>query len=168
MNTSSPVPAQRFDASTLAWLALLALAVAVYALGLGGQYIPSNGDELVYSHIARLTAASKQWLPLVSELDHMRNTKPPLLFWQGMLASDWGQHWSQAALRAPSLLYTLLTTGAILWSVQRITGNLRLPDQCARNLLAQSAHVLAAVGAPGWMPGQARHDSGRCMCLHDR
>jgi 4-amino-4-deoxy-L-arabinose transferase-like glycosyltransferase len=125
MNTSSPVPAQRFDASTLAWLALLALAVAVYALGLGGQYIPSNGDELVYSHIARLTAASKQWLPLVSELDHMRNTKPPLLFWQGMLASDWGQHWSQAALRAPSLLYTLLTTGAILWSVQKITGNLR-------------------------------------------
>ncbi len=125
MNPSSPAPAQGFDASTLAWLTLLALAVAVYALGLGGQYIPSNGDELVYSHIARLTAASKQWLPLVSELDHMRNTKPPLLFWQGILASDWGQHWSQAALRAPSLLYTLLTTGAILWSVQKITGNLR-------------------------------------------
>ena len=125
MNQIPPVPAQRFDASTLAWLALLALAVAVYALGLGGQYIPSNGDELVYSHIARLTAASTQWLPLVSELDHMRNTKPPLLFWQGMLVSDWGRHWNQAALRAPSLLYTLLTSGAILWSVQKITGNLR-------------------------------------------
>ena len=125
MNQTSPPPAQRFDASTLAWMALLALAVAVYAFGLGGQYIPSNGDELVYSHIARLTAASQQWLPLVSELDHMRNTKPPLLFWQGMLASDWGRHWNQAALRAPSLLYTLLTTGAILWSVRRITGNLR-------------------------------------------
>ncbi len=125
MNPSSPVPAQRFDASTLAWLALLAVAVAIYAFGLGGQYIPSNGDELVYSHIARLTAASQQWLPLVSELDHMRNTKPPLLFWQGMLASDWGRHWNQTALRAPSLLYTLLTTGAILWSVRRITGNLR-------------------------------------------
>ena len=125
MNQISPAPTQRFDASTLAWLALLALAVAVYALGLGGQYIPSNGDELVYSHIARLTAASQQWLPLVSELDHMRNTKPPLLFWQGMLASDWGQHWNQTVLRAPSLLYTLLTTGAILWSVQKITGNLR-------------------------------------------
>ena len=125
MNQTSPPPGQRFDASTLAWMALLALAVAVYAFGLGGQYIPSNGDELVYSHIARLTAASQQWLPLVSELDHMRNTKPPLLFWQGMLASDWGRHWNQAALRAPSLLYTLLTTGAILWSVRRITGNLR-------------------------------------------
>ena len=125
MNQASPPPTQRLDPSTLAWLVLLALALAVYALGLGGQYIPSNGDELVYSHIARLTAASQQWLPLVSELDHMRNTKPPLLFWQGILASDWGQHWSQAALRAPSLLYTLLTTGAILWSVQKITGNLR-------------------------------------------
>jgi 4-amino-4-deoxy-L-arabinose transferase-like glycosyltransferase len=125
MNQASPPTTQRFDASTLAWLALLALAVAVYAFGLGGQYIPSNGDELVYSHIARLTAASRQWLPLVSELDHMRNTKPPLLFWQGMMASDWGQNWSQAALRAPNLLYTMLTTGAILWSVQRITGNLR-------------------------------------------
>ena len=125
MNQASPPRAQRFDARTLAWLALLALAVAVYAFGLGGQYIPSNGDELVYSHIARLTAASSQWLPLVSELDHMRNTKPPLLFWQGMLASDWGRHWSQTALRAPSLLYTLLTCGAILWSVQKITGNLR-------------------------------------------
>ena len=125
MTPSSPVPAQGLDASTLTWLALLALAVTVYALGLGGQYIPSNGDELVYSHIARLTAASTQWLPLVSELDHMRNTKPPLLFWQGMLVSDWGRHWNQAALRAPSLLYTLLTSGAILWSVQKITGNLR-------------------------------------------
>ncbi len=125
MNQASPLSARRFDAGTLAWLALLVLAVAVYAFGLGGQYIPSNGDELVYSHIARLTAASRQWLPLVSELDHMRNTKPPLLFWQGMLASDWGQQWSQAALRAPSLIYTLLTSGAIVWCVQRITGNLR-------------------------------------------
>ncbi len=125
MNQVSPPIAQRFDASTLAWLALLLLAVAIYAYGLGGQYVPSNGDELVYSHIARLTAASRQWLPLVSELDHMRNTKPPLLFWQGILASDWGQHWSQAALRAPSLIYTLLTSGAIVWCVQRITGDLR-------------------------------------------
>ena len=80
----------RFDAPTLAWLALLALAVCVYGFGLGGQYIPSIGDELVYTHIARLTAASNQWLPLVSELDHMRNTKPPLLFWQALVAGDCG------------------------------------------------------------------------------
>ncbi len=105
----------------LPWLALLAFAVAVYTLGLDGQYIPSNGDELVYTHIARLTAASGQWLPLVSELEHMRNTKPPLLFWQALVAGDWGLRWSLAALRAPSLIYTLLLAGAIAWSVQRIT-----------------------------------------------
>ena len=115
----------RLNAATWAWLALLLSGIAVYALGLNGQYNPTNGDELVYTHIARLTAASGQWLPLVSELDHMRNTKPPLLFWQAMVAGDWGQHWNLAALRLPSLIYTLLLTGAIAWSVQKITQNLR-------------------------------------------
>src|SRR5665647_3787671 len=90
---------QTTDTSTLAWLALLAVAVAIYAFGLGGQYIPSIGDELVYTHIARLTAASNHWLPLVSELGPMRNTKPPLLFWQAMVAGDWGHNWHMAALR---------------------------------------------------------------------
>ena len=117
--------AKIFDFSTLAWLALLALAVAIYAFGLGGQYVPSIGDELVYTHIARLTAASNQWLPLVSELGPMRNTKPPLLFWQAMVAGDWGHHWSLVALRTPSLIYTLLVAGAVAWSVQQITRNLR-------------------------------------------
>ncbi len=113
------------DAATLAWIALLAMAVLIYALGLGGQYNPSNGDELVYTHIARLTAASDHWLPLVSELDHMRNTKPPLLFWQAMVAGDWGQHWNMTALRLPSLLYTLLITGAVAWTTRRMTGSTR-------------------------------------------
>lgn len=116
---------QTIDTSTLAWLALLALAVAVYAFGLGGQYIPSIGDELVYTHIARLTAASNHWLPLVSELGPMRNTKPPLLFWQAMVAGDWGHNWHMAALRTPSLIYTLLVAGAVAWTVQQITRNLR-------------------------------------------
>src|SRR5665647_3162164 len=94
-----PLPAQAFHVSTWGWLALVAVALLVYAFGLGGQYNPSNGDELVYTHIARLTAESGRWLPLVSDLDHMRNTKPPLLFWQAMVAGDWGRHWSLAALR---------------------------------------------------------------------
>ena len=119
-----PLP-PRFDASTLAWLALLLLAMGIYTFGLGGQYNPSNGDELVYTHIARLTAASGHWLPLVSELDHMRNTKPPLLFWQAMVAGDWGRNWSMAALRAPSLIYTVLLALAVGSSVQGITRNLR-------------------------------------------
>ncbi|MFZ4478364.1 MAG: ArnT family glycosyltransferase [Rhodoferax sp.] len=125
MNHRPPLSSPGLDTATMAWLALLAFTVGVYAFGLGGQYIPSIGDELVYSHIARLTAASRHWLPLVSELDQMRNTKPPLLFWQAMLAGDWGRDWSMQALRAPSLLYTLLTAGAVLWSVRLITGNLR-------------------------------------------
>jgi 4-amino-4-deoxy-L-arabinose transferase-like glycosyltransferase len=115
----------RLDAPTLAWLALLACAIGIYAFGLGGQYNPSIGDELVYTHIARLTAASNHWLPLVSELDHMRNTKPPLLFWQAMVAGDWGRHWSMAALRTPSLVYTLLVAAALAWTVHQITRNLR-------------------------------------------
>jgi len=120
-----PQKTTRIETSTLAWLALLALAIGTYIFGLDGQYILSNGDELVYTHIARLTAASNNWLPLVSELDHMRNTKPPLLFWQAMVAGDWGRHWTQAALRTPSLIYTFSIAGAVAWTVQKMTHNLR-------------------------------------------
>lgn len=118
-------PKRSPDIQTLGWLLLLLLAMGVYAFGLGGQYNPTNGDELVYTHIARLTAASDHWLPLVSELDHMRNTKPPLLFWQAMVAGDWGHRWSLAALRSPSLIYTLLITGAVFWTLKKITLDLR-------------------------------------------
>lgn len=107
------------------WGLLLLAAVLIYLLGLGGQYVPTNGDELVYTHIARLTAASGQWLPLVSDLDHMRNTKPPLLFWQAMVAGDWGRHWHMAALRTPSVIYSFLTAGAIAWCVHRISRDAR-------------------------------------------
>ncbi len=107
------------------WMGLLALGVAVYCLGIGGQYVPTNGDELVYAHIARLTAASGHWLPLVSDLPNMRNTKPPLLFWQAMVAGDWGRTWHLAALRSPSLTYTFLTTGLVAWAVHLITQDKR-------------------------------------------
>ncbi len=114
--TSEPAGTQ-----TWGWVLLLALAVAIYSLGLGNPYIPTNGDEMVYAHIARLTAASGHWLPLVSELDNMRNTKPPLLFWQALLAGDWGRHWSLAALRTPSLIYTGLLTAMVVATVHGIT-----------------------------------------------
>jgi 4-amino-4-deoxy-L-arabinose transferase-like glycosyltransferase len=110
---------------TAVWLTLLLLAVAVYACGLGGQYIPTNGDEMVYAHIARETAATGQWLPLASELEGTRNTKPPLLFWQAMVAGAWGAHWQLWLLRAPSLFYTLLIAGAVAWTVRLITGQTR-------------------------------------------
>ena len=104
------------------WWALLFCAIGVYVWGLGGKNIPSNGDEMVYAHIARLTAESGHWLPLHSELIEMRNTKPPLLFWQAMVAGDWGQSWTLFNLRLPSLVYTLLITAAvagITWSISR-------------------------------------------------
>ncbi len=116
------------------WL-LLMFAVCVYISGLGGLFIPRNGDEMVYAHIARLTAASNHWLPLVSELTDMRNTKPPLLFWQAMVAGDWGTHWTLWALRLPSLVYTLLVTAGIVYLTQRLTNRMRL------GLLAGSVYL---------------------------
>ena len=107
------------------WLTLLAMAVALYFFGLGSFYAPTNGDEMVYIHIARLTAEVGQWLPLVSDLGHMRNTKPPLLFWQALVAGDWGAHWTLFALRLPSVVYTLLTAAAVAWFTQRLRGSWR-------------------------------------------
>ncbi len=108
------------------WLVFVLLAICVYVLGLDGQYVPSNGDELVYTHIARKTAESGHWLPLVSELEHMRNTKPPLLFWQAMVVGAWGDNWTMAALRAPSVLYTLLLATAVGLILQRLTRDVRV------------------------------------------
>jgi len=94
---------------SLAWL-LLAVVVALgYLFQLGGDHIPRNGDELVYAHIARLTAESGHWLPLVSSYDFMRNTKPPLLFWQAMVAGAWGEQWTLFNLRLPSVIYLWAT-----------------------------------------------------------
>jgi 4-amino-4-deoxy-L-arabinose transferase-like glycosyltransferase len=103
------------------WLALVALCTAVYLFGLGSPYAPTNGDEMVYIHIARMTAESGHWLPLQSELLGTRNTKPPLLIWQAMVAGGWGDHWSQWALRLPSILYTFATAALLAFFTHRIT-----------------------------------------------
>lgn len=67
-------------------------AAFVHFFDLDGQHIPKNGDEYLYAHITRLTADSGHLLPLQSELDGMRNTKPPpLLFWQGTRRPHGGQ-----------------------------------------------------------------------------
>ena len=108
--------------STLVWLLLACLVALGYLFQLGGDHIPRNGDELVYAHIARLTAESGLWLPLVSSYDFMRNTKPPLLFWQAMVAGGWGDHWTLFRLRLPSLVYlwaTALSVGLLTWKIAR-------------------------------------------------
>jgi 4-amino-4-deoxy-L-arabinose transferase-like glycosyltransferase len=77
---------------------------------------------MVYIHIARLTAASGDWLPLLSDIANLLNTKPPLLFWQAMVAGDWGHNWSLLALRLPSIVYTFVTAaglGLLAWRIRR-------------------------------------------------
>jgi len=113
------------SAATLFWGLTLLLAAWVYVFGLDSPYAPSNGDELVYAHIARETAATGHWLPLASELADTRNTKPPLLFWQAMVAGGWGERWSLAALRTPSLIYLALVAAAIALSLRRLLGRWR-------------------------------------------
>ena len=89
----------------------LILGLCTYLYGLGSLHILRNGDEWVYMQITRVPAASDHWLPLQSGMEDMRNTKPPLLFWQGLLTTDWGSSWSLSALRWPSVLWTFLTAG---------------------------------------------------------
>ncbi len=97
----------------IGWASLF-LAVFVYCAGLGSDHLATNGDELLYAQISKLTAATGELLPLQTLDDRLRNTKPPLLFWQGILSTDWGNHWSLALLRAPNVLYTLLTASLLL------------------------------------------------------
>jgi 4-amino-4-deoxy-L-arabinose transferase-like glycosyltransferase len=107
------------------WLALVAVAALLYFYGLNSPYAPTNGDEMVYIHIARMTAESGHWLPLQSEILDTRNTKPPLLFWQALAAGDWGRNWNLYGLRLPSVLYTFATTALLALFAHRISGRVR-------------------------------------------
>ena len=107
------------------------LAIFVYFYGLGSDHIATNGDELVYAQIARATAENGHWLPLQSPIARLQNTKPPLLFWQGMISSDWAKNWTLWNLRYPSVIYTLLTAMMLVllgkrlskkWMVGLLTG----------------------------------------------
>jgi 4-amino-4-deoxy-L-arabinose transferase-like glycosyltransferase len=118
MATSTPDSRWR-----LAWYVLAMLfAGFVYFYGLDSQQIPKNGDEYPYEHITRLTAASGHLLPLQSQMNHMRNTKPPLLFWQGIVSTDWGKDWTLWRLRCPSVIYTLLTALMAFLLAARLSG----------------------------------------------
>jgi len=108
----------------MAWYLLACLlAVFAYFYGLDSQHIPKNGDEYPYEHITRLTADSGRLLPLQSQLDHMRNTKPPLLFWQGIASTAWGKNWTLWDLRYPSVIYTFLTATMLFMLGRKLSGN---------------------------------------------
>ncbi|MFZ2162187.1 MAG: phospholipid carrier-dependent glycosyltransferase [Sideroxyarcus sp.] len=128
---------RRLRGLPLLWCVLaLVLAVATYFYGLDSQYIPKNGDEYPYAHITRLTAASGHLLPLQSELDGMRNTKPPLLFWQGIASTHWGQDWDLWHLRYPSVIYTLLTALLVFQLAKKLSGQLETGFIAALTFLA--------------------------------
>jgi 4-amino-4-deoxy-L-arabinose transferase-like glycosyltransferase len=101
---------------------ILALGVFTYLYGLDSRFAPKNGDEYPYMHIVRMTADAGHWLPLESTMDGIKNTKPPLVFWQGIASTDWGSNWSLLALRWPSVLYTGLTAFLLFLAVARFSG----------------------------------------------
>ena len=128
------------------WLALGVVVALGYLFGLGGDHIPRNGDELVYAHIARLTAASGHWLPLVSSFDFMRNTKPPVLFWQALIAGDWGNHWTLLRLRLPSIAYTWVTAlmvGLLSWKIIRSDHPANTPNASAGSTHPLQGHAIS-------------------------
>ncbi|MFM7808901.1 MAG: GtrA family protein, partial [Planctomycetota bacterium] len=98
------------------------LASCTYLFGLGSLHILRNGDELVYAQITRVTGLSDHWLPLQSGMQDMRNTKPPLLFWQGLVTTEWVGHWSLMSLRWPSVVWSFLTAGMCGLLAWRIGG----------------------------------------------
>ena len=101
---------------------ILLLGVFTYLYGLDSRFAPKNGDEYPYMHIVRMTADAGSWLPLQSEMEGIKNTKPPLVFWQGIASSQWGSEWTLVALRWPSILYTGLTAFFLFLAVRRFSG----------------------------------------------
>ena len=89
------------------WLGFL-LAGLAYLYHLDSLHIPNIGDESRYLQIARATAASGALLPLRVDAG-LDATKPPLLFWQGIAATDRGHAWNLWRLRLPLVAYTWLT-----------------------------------------------------------
>lgn len=101
---------------------ILLLGVFTYLYGLDSRFAPKNGDEYPYMHIVRMTADAGTWLPLQSEMDGIKNTKPPLVFWEGIASTEWGAKWTLLALRWPSVLYTGFTALFLFLAVVRFSG----------------------------------------------
>ena len=104
---------------------ILLLGVFTYLYGLDSRFAPKNGDEYPYMHIVRMTADAGAWLPLQSEMDGIKNTKPPLVFWEGIASTSWGSDWTLFALRWPSVLYTGLTALFLFMAVSRFSGRMQ-------------------------------------------
>jgi 4-amino-4-deoxy-L-arabinose transferase-like glycosyltransferase len=119
--TADPTPS-----TARPWLLALgaAGALAAYAYGLDSIFAPTIGDESLYLQIARTTARSGHLLPLVAE-SGINDTKPPLLFWQGILSTGFGSSWDLWHLRLPIVLLSLLTAALAGRMAARISGGAR-------------------------------------------
>jgi 4-amino-4-deoxy-L-arabinose transferase-like glycosyltransferase len=106
----------------LYWSVCLLLGLFVYFFALDSIHIPNIGDEGVYIQIARKTSENHSWLPLLTE-EGINNTKPPLLFWQGIVTTDWGKNWSLWNLRIPVVMTTLLVAFLVGFLVWKISGD---------------------------------------------
>jgi 4-amino-4-deoxy-L-arabinose transferase-like glycosyltransferase len=102
---------------------ILLLGVFTYLYGLDSRFAPKNGDEYPYMHIVRMTADAGNWLPLQSEMEGLKNTKPPLIFWQGLVSTHWANDWSLLNLRWPGVFYTSLTALFLFLAVRRFSGS---------------------------------------------
>jgi len=103
------------------WLLLL-LAAFVYFYALGSDHAATNGDELLYAQITRVTADTGHWLPLQSEVERHRNTKPPALFWQGIISTDWAKNYDLWRLRWPNVIYTLGIAAMVFFLGRKLGG----------------------------------------------
>lgn len=113
--------AVRFTGLT-ATLAIV-LALAAYFVALNSDHAATNGDELLYAQMTYATAESGHWLPLQTMIERHRNTKPPALFWQGLVSTDWAQNWSLWNLRWPNVLYTLATALLVFLLTRKVSAN---------------------------------------------
>lgn len=104
------------------WPAILLIGAFSYLYMLDGLHIPKIGDEAPYYHVTRLTAETGNWLPLQGE-GGLQNTKPPLLFWQGMLSTNFSIDWTLWRLRLPIVLYSFLTAFLVFLLTQKITSD---------------------------------------------
>jgi len=97
-----------------------AFAAFAYLYGLDSVFAPAIGDEPLYLQIARVTARSGRLLPLVADRG-INDTKPPLLFWQGILASGYGSSWELWRLRLPIVALSLCTAALAGWLAARVS-----------------------------------------------
>ena len=98
------------------------LALTAYFYGLDSIHIPKIGDEPPYLQITRVTAESGSMLPLVWD-GGINNTKPPMLFWQGILTTGWGKYWNPWTLRGPVVLYSMVIALVIGLFARKLSGD---------------------------------------------